>query len=338
MKILYGVAGVGLGHSSRASTIIKHLESKGHQIKIITYGQALRVLKKDFDVFKANGPNMVFKRGILKKRLTLKDNLENLPRNLRRWKKFHTLMQDFSPDICISDMDPLVPILSNWYSLPLISIDNQHRLTNLKLKIPKEHYKEYLIAKNVVKTFVRKADAFIITSFAKAPVRKPKTFLVPPILRPEILKANPSQKNHILVYLSRKDPSILKILKKIPEKFTIYGYNKNSISNNLHFKTKETFLSDLESCNAVIATAGFTLICESLYLKKPYLAIPLKGQFEQVLNCLQLQASGFGNYTENLNKEDINQFLSDLKKYKTKLQKYKPDNFKLLKVLDSQIK
>jgi uncharacterized protein (TIGR00661 family) len=194
MKILYGVAGVGLGHSSRASTIIKHLESKGHQIKIITYGQALRVLKKDFDVFKANGPNMVFKRGILKKRLTLKDNLENLPRNLRRWKKFHTLMQDFSPDICISDMDPLVPILSNWYSLPLISIDNQHRLTNLKLKIPKEHYKEYLIAKNVVKTFVRKADAFIITSFAKAPVRKPKTFLVPPILRPEILKANPSQK------------------------------------------------------------------------------------------------------------------------------------------------
>lgn len=337
MRILYGVAGVGLGHASRAATVIHHLESKGHQVKVITYGQALRALKKEFDVFKANGPNIAFRRGILKKRLTLKINSKNLPKNLWRARKFHRLMRDFNPDACITDMDPLVPILSNWYNRALISIDNQHRLTNLELKIPTEYYKEYLIAKNVTKTFVRKADVYIITDFAKGKIRKPRTFLVPPILRPEILSAKPQNKNHVLVYLSRKDSHVLKILKKIPEQFQVYGYNKKSKRSNLQFKKKETFLEDLKNCKAIIATSGFTLICEALYLKKPYFALPLKGQFEQLLNAIELKAEGYGNYSENLTTEQANNFLSNLDKYKIKIKKYNPDNYKLLKVLDKEM-
>lgn len=43
------------------------------------------------------------------------------------------------------------------------------------------------------------------------------------------------------------------------------------------------FLQDLASAKAVMATAGFTLISESLQLGKPYLAMPMDGQYEQQL-------------------------------------------------------
>jgi uncharacterized protein (TIGR00661 family) len=44
----------------------------------------------------------------------------------------------------------------------------------------------------------------------------------------------------------------------------------------------------------VIANSGFSLICEALYLGKPYLAIPVRHQFEQVLNAYYVDKMGYG--------------------------------------------
>ncbi|MBU0760680.1 MAG: hypothetical protein KJ600_02350 [Nanoarchaeota archaeon] len=46
MKTLYGVAGEGLGHSSRAMEVIPFLEKKGHEVLVVTYGQAYDVLDR----------------------------------------------------------------------------------------------------------------------------------------------------------------------------------------------------------------------------------------------------------------------------------------------------
>jgi uncharacterized protein (TIGR00661 family) len=50
----------------------------------------------------------------------------------------------------------------------------------------------------------------------------------------------------------------------------------------------------LSTAKAVIATAGFTLMSEALYLGKPYLAFPMQGQFEQHLNAHMLDLLGYG--------------------------------------------
>ena len=83
MKILYGVAGEGFGHSSRALVIGKYLESKGHEVVILTYGQAYKVLKNKFKVFRVRGLHLIFRRSILKKRKTFLYNLGHFPKNLR---------------------------------------------------------------------------------------------------------------------------------------------------------------------------------------------------------------------------------------------------------------
>jgi len=340
MKILYGVCGEGFGHSSRALVVGEYLEGKGHKVIFVTYGQGYKVLKNKFKVFKVKGLHMIFEKSVLKKRRTVLFNLRNFSKNFLSWKKFYKLMDDFNPDLCISDMEPIVPVLSNIYDIPLVSLDNQHRLTNLKLNIPSKYKQDYFLAKEVVNAFVRRAEYFIVTSFAKAPVNDKRTLIVPPIIRGDVRRVGARAKygEKILVYLTKKDRRVLSVLKKIPESFVVYGYNVNKVKGNLEFKTRESFLSDLKDCKAIIATAGFTLMGEAIYLKKPYLALPLRGQFEQVLNALFLKKVGFGDYSESLTEKEVLDFLSSLGKYRKKLKGYNPDYNRLFKVLDKTIK
>jgi uncharacterized protein (TIGR00661 family) len=337
MNILYGVCGEGFGHSSRAIAVASYLEQKGNKIKIITYSQGYDALKNRFDIFQVKGLHMVFEKNILKKRKTIAQNIDNFSVNLKRLNEFDSLIKDFPPDLCISDMEPIVPIISNWYSLPLISFDNQHRISHLKFNVPKEDYADYILAKEIIKAIAKKADQVIITSFAEMPLKdkyKRNTTIVPPIIREEIKNIKPKEGNKILVYLTKKNDAFLEILKDLNKEFTVYGYNTRKKEGNLKFKLSKTFLEDLSNCKAVIGTAGYTLISESIYLKKPYFAIPLGGQFEQLLNAIFIKNAGFGDYSKEPAEKDLVYFLYKLKDYRKKLKEYNPDYNKIYKILD----
>lgn len=342
MKILYGVCGEGLGHSSRAKTIIPYLESRGHEVKIIAYGQAIPVLKKEgFEVFKIRGATLKYKKGRLKKRETIKASLKNLFFNIKKSRQICNLMKE-KFDLCISDFEFTTAILSSLYSLPLISLDNQHRTANLELEIPKKYQKVFFYAYLITKIVASKADFYIITSFAKGKIKekyKQNTFIVPPVIRPEIKILKPKKENFVLVYLTKKDARIFKILKQIPEKFIVYGFkDKGKDKNIIYKKTGSYFIKDLSRCKAVIATAGFTLISEALYLKKPYLAFPLNNQFEQLTNALFLKQVGFGDYSDKPEKSKIENFLKNLEEYRKKMKNYKPDYNLLFKTLDKVLR
>jgi uncharacterized protein (TIGR00661 family) len=342
MKILYGLAGEGFGHSSRAREIIPYLQKKGHKVTVMTYGQAVSVLKKEgFDVFKIKGMHIHFKKGKMDRVETVKRSLGNFLSNLKKSKRIYGLMKR-GFDLCISDMEPLVPMLSNWYNLPLLNIDNQHRLVNLEFKVPDKYKTDFYFARFVTNLFVSKADGYVITSFSKAKIKdryKGKTYIVPPIIRKKVRKVKLKKKDKILVYFTKKDERVFKILKEIDEKFVVYGWNVEKKKGNMVFhKAGERFLKDLAECKAVIATAGFTLISEALYLKKPYFALPLEGQFEQTLNALFLKSSGMGDYSDEPDEKKIRKFIEEIGKYERKLKKYKPDYDLIFKVLDKVLK
>ena len=337
MRILYGVCGEGFGHSSRAKEIIKHLENKGHTILIITYGQATEVLK-EFNLIEIEGISLSFSQGKLSLSKTVIDNLKKIPKNLKNWDKIKEKISKFKPQICISDMEVLVPIISYWKGLPLISIDNQHRFTHMTLDIPTSYSKDFLIAKTAINACISRADAFIIMSFSKSKIirDKEKTYIVNPLLRNEIINLKKKESDFFLVYQTKPDSSLISILKNIPKKFIVYGYNKERQQGNLIFKkTNKNFINDLAASKAVIASSGFTLMSEAIYLKKPYFAIPLKGQFEQTLNSLFLQKSGLGTFSVNPREIEIRGFISNLNKYKQKLNANKTNPTQAIKVLDN---
>jgi uncharacterized protein (TIGR00661 family) len=183
----------------------------------------------------------------------------------------------------------------------------------------------------------------MILSFTREKPLSKKTLIVSPILREEIIRLKRKkieEKDKILVYLSKQSSSdFIDTLKNIPENFVIYGYNKNLREKNIEYKKAgPQFLKDLSECKAIIASAGFTLMSEALYLKKPYFAVPLKKQFEQILNAIYLKNSKMGDFSENPDENQLKDFIKNLKIYKKTLDNYQTNPDEAKEVLDRLLK
>ena len=59
-------------------------------------------------------------------------------------------------------------------------------------------------------------------------------------------------------------------------------------------RSVDGFLEDLVTARGVVTGGGFSLLSEAVYLGKPVLSVPLRGQFEQLMNARYLEREGFG--------------------------------------------
>ncbi len=322
-KIVYGVSGEGSGHSSRAAEILPFLEELGHEVKVVSYDRGYKNLRDDFDVFETEGLSISSADNKVSIVKTFTDNLKKLPyghKSLLLLKK--RLFREFRPDCVITDFEPMTAYLANYFDLPLITLDNQHRIRYMKLDTPSCLRKDQLLTETVIRAMVPRPDVSLVTTFYFGETKNDRTFLFPPIIRKNVLEVTASEMDHIIVYLTGGFESFIEMLKGFRrEKFIVYGYDKGHEQDNITCKpfSRDGFLRDLSSCRAVMATAGFTLMTESIYLKKPYLALPMIGQFEQELNALLLEQAGFGMNLRNIRKEAVSDFLYRLPEYREKL-------------------
>ena len=339
-KILYSLAGQGAGHGSRSKEIITHLISQGHELKILSYKQGYDLLSKFFRVEKIFGLTFDYHENKVRILPTLYKNALRLPQAKNSLQDILKLIKNFEPDLVITDFEPLACIAANLKRIPLVSIDNQHVLTDTVVKYPREYEKDATLAKAVTKLMIFNTKVNLTISFFKTKPKNKKTFVFPPILRSEVLKAKPKQGDYILVYVTSSSHELEKILLEVDCKFICYGFNKEGKKKNLLFKkpSKDKFFQDLANSKAVIANTGFTLIGEALHLGKPYLAWPVQSQFEQILNALYIEKSGYGLYAEKLDLVTINKFLKNLPKYRRKVKKYpRQDNRKILKKIEQVV-
>jgi uncharacterized protein (TIGR00661 family) len=174
-------------------------------------------------------------------------------------------------------------------------------------------------------------------------VRKERTSLHPPILRPEILAARPGEGEHLLVYqTSTTNTALVEMLAKCGRECRIYGMRRDLredvVEGNLRFRpfSEAGFIDDLRTARGVLASAGFTLMGEAVYLHRPMLALPLRKQLEQVLNGRYLEAEGYGMSVEDeLDDARFGQFLERLPDFERKLAGYHQDgNRDLLDALE----
>jgi len=339
-RILYGVAGEGMGHAIRSKVIIEHLLKK-HQLIVASSRKPYEFLSKNFDdVYDIHGLHINYKNNKVQSAKTLFQNAYKLPKgSYRTFRRLMRIIKNFKPEIVISDFEPFTGLVSKFFDTKLISIDNMHIMTNCKLKVPKRYYKDYIAAKLVINSFIIKADYYLINTFFYPEVRKKNTFLFPPILRDEILKAKVKNKGHILVYQTSESNKKLKnILKNIKEKFIVYGFDMAKTEENLIFKkfNEKEFIKDLASCGALITNGGFSTIVEAVYLGKPVLSEPVRKQFEQILSAIYLDRKGYGEFHKKLKKDNLDDFISNIDIYKDNLKKYrKGNNSRILKKLDN---
>lgn len=349
MKILYGVVGEGMGHAIRSSVILKKLLADGHDVHVVVSGRAYEFLKKQFpQVSKIWGLTMVMENNELQSRRTALKNigeaLEGWPANI---KQYFEVESAFEPDLVISDFESWTWMFAKWKRLPLICLDNIQIINRCKHSsdIIQDDYADFQLVRSVVKAKAPGADHYMITTFFYPKVRKKRTTLVPPILRDNILSATPTQGDHLLVYqTSETFASLPDTLRRLDRPVRIYGLRRDLteevVDGNLTWCpfSETKFVDDLASCAGVVASAGFTLMGEAVHLGKPYLATPVKKQFEQVLNARYIETLSYGMNRPEPTEADLREFIANLPRYNDGLATYtRQSNARTFEVLDGLI-
>lgn len=339
-NILYGVNGEGAGHSTRAKEVLSHLVARGHTVYVASFDRGLRNLKEHFDVTEIFGFGFSYVNNRVRYKRTIAKNLIHIPQAAKSLARLGHLVDERNVDLVITDFEPLCCHVGHKKGLPVISIDNQHCLTNATVSYPSKYRRDAAAAKLVTRLMTPRADAYLVISFFTAPVRKRNTFLFPPVLRQEILDASPSEGDHVLVYVTSPAPALAKVLGAVRCRFVAYGFAREAQDGNILYKkpSLDGFFADLVSARAVVANSGFSLVTEALHLGKPYLAVPVSHQFEQVFNAYWLEKSGYGAYWDTLNKERVEAFLYNLPHYRQVLTRYpRQGNGALLAKLDELV-
>lgn len=346
MKILYGVTGEGMGHAMRSRVVLEHLVAAGHTVEIMASGRAATFLGKRFEgVNTIHGLHMILEENRVRRGKTLWSNVlsgaTGVPRNIAA---YFELIGSFEPEVVISDFESWTYLYGKHRRLPILSIDNMqviHRCT-LPDDIIDANKLAFQLTRAFIKTKLPGCDAYFITSFFRPPTRKPDTYLFPPILRPEILAARPAPGDHLLVYQSGANEALQQALAATGLPCRIYGMRPGASEETregaLRFLpfSEAGFIDDLATCRAVIAVGGFTLMGEAVYLRKPMLALPLEGQFEQMLNARYLEREGYGMWTSDLSDPTVvPRFLERLPACERALASYQQtDNHELLAAVD----
>ena len=328
-RIIYGFSGEGSGHATRTREMAEYLIGQGHELKLASYDRGFAALHQDFDVVEIEGLTIASADNRVSVLKTIRDNLKRLPEELSSLRKMNSVFNDFKPDVVVCDFEPLTGYLAEHFDLPLITVDNQHNMRYVKHELPPHHGVEARVTKEIVRAMVPWPSVSLIISFVEAQTTNDFSFVFPPIVSRRIRDLVPSNKGHTLVYLTSGFDSLLPVLQEFTEEqFFIYGYDRHEVDGNLHFfpKSQVQFANHLASANAVIATAGFTLMSEALFLRKPYMALPMKGQYEQELNAWQLTQSGYGLGCEKPDADVIGHFLYRREEYRQQLKNYPSDD------------
>lgn len=330
--VFYCVCGEGMGHAIRTGVIVDRIKEK-YDVYLFSSDRAYEYLNSKFDnVYEIGGFNTVYTNNKVNNLKTLSEAIKRNPTNIKvGYENLYKKAVQLKPDVIVTDFEIYATLLSKIRSIPLISLDNIHMMTQTKIDYPKKYFGEMLKAKGVIKTYVMKPKIHILTSFFYPKIKpRKKAVIYPPIIREDILKLEPKEGNHIIVYqTSRESESLVNRLKALKnEKFIVYGFNKNEKDGNLIYKefNEDEFYDDLASSKAVICNGGFTFICEAIHLKKPIYSVPAIGNFEQLLNGFYVEKLGYGEYHEVMDAKKVENFLKRLPKYQKKLSKVKNYN------------
>lgn len=352
MRILYGVVGEGMGHATRSRVVLEHLLSAGHEVKVVVSGRAHKFLTErlakysNVSVEEIHGLTLSYFGNRLDKSESLFDNLKKAPKGIKKNVEVYRKVAEagFSPELVISDFESWAALYALNHFLPVISIDNMQIINRCKhdKAVAKGKGFNFRVAKLAVKIKMPGAYHYLVTSFFYPTVRKRRTTLVPPILRPEILAARREPGDHVLVYQTAgSNQALIPTLKKLPFRFRVYGMGRDGTDGNVTLRpfSETAFVDDLRTAKGVIAGGGFSLMSEAVTLHVPMLSVPIEQQYEQELNARWLERLGYGMWSEWLDQETVSEFLSKTDEYAHNLESFeRHDNSMLFGCLDELLR
>lgn len=283
MKILYAVQATGNGHISRAMELMPFLKQYG-EVDVFLSGSNSH-LQADLPIkFRSNGLSLFY------------GNTGGLD-YWRMWKELH-LKRIFREaqalpvekyDLVINDFDSITSLSCKLKKVK--SVGFGHQASFQSAYTPRDDKKD--IAGEIILKHYATSSAYIGLHFASY-----DDFIYPPVIKSEILYADPSDRGHITVYLSHySDEVVINALQKIKDvRFEIFSKKVKSVTSIGNIKllpiSNTGFTQSMIHSKAVITGAGFETPAEALYLGKQLLCLPIRGQYEQRCNAAALKDYG----------------------------------------------
>jgi uncharacterized protein (TIGR00661 family) len=334
VKVLYGVNGEGLGHATRSHVVIDALLRAGHDVRVMASGAAFKYLESRLGhVSEIFGPSFAMDHGEIRRWASVTHTVEAarraLPGSVRRWM---AAVREWRPDVVVTDFEPLSGIYARSWHRPLVCVDNIHMVVRCRHddEILADAHEDYRIARAVTEAMVPSAGDYVITTFFRPPLLRGRTVLVPPIVRPAIVAAEPVRGEHLLVYSGGSD-DVIEALRESGMPCRVYGMRDGpeagSSDGAIEYRPRSVdgFVDDLVSARGVVTGGGFSLLSEAVYLGKPVLSVPLRGQFEQLMNARYLDREGFGMCAPTVDARVLSAFLDGLDRCHDRLGEYVQD-------------
>lgn len=348
MRILFGVAGEGMGHATRSHAFLADLV-EDHEVLVVASGRAHDYLAQHFpEVREILGFSLAYEDNAIRRWETVVQNLRGAvsgwPSQVRA---FYEVARDFEPDVVVSDFESFVLTVARRERVPAISVDNIMMLDRCRHdeRIIGGDKLDFELARQIARTKAAGLRWAIVPTFFRPPLRRPATTLVAPVLREAVLGARPERGEHLLVYQTASgSETLVRALHETGLPCRLYGVRRDLTADltdgELVYRpfSEQGFLDDLRTARGVIAGGGFSLLSECVYLHKPALSIPVAGQFEQTLNARYLERLGYGEYAPAPTAAAVTGFLERLDDHERRLLVYSQDgNSEALATLREQL-
>ena len=262
---------------------------------------APKILEPEFRVHRIPNLGTVFRNYQVDVGATVRKAIPLLWHRQRYVDEVLRLIDQFKPDVCMTDLEYFVPRAAEKAGLHCLTLDHQHVITCCRHGwLPPRMWWDHLLQGITPRYLFRPTEQNLLVSFYAPPVQpRYHARVVPPILRESVLRLNPRDDGHVVVYQSNSTHRKLVdfLLQATDRPCYVFGYDRTEgREGNVIFmkKSEEGFLKLLEGCSYVIQGGGHTLMTEALHLGKPILSLPLKAMVEQCFNALYLERLNYG--------------------------------------------
>jgi len=283
MKIFYAIQATGNGHISRAVQLYPYLQKFGEVDFFLSGCNASLDINLPVK-FKSEGCSLHYSKcgG-----LNYWDIAKNL--NPKQIYKDADALPLKNYDIVINDFDSITSLACKMQKVH--SIQFGHQASFISPNTPRPE-KRSLIGEMILKHYAP-SPKNIGLHFDRY-----DDFIYPPIIKDEIVYAEPKNSEHITVYLpSFQQDCLEKAFNKLPNLKFHWFLNgikeKHTIRNVTYFPiNQEYFNKSLIKCEGIITGGGFETPSEALYLGKKLLSIPIRKHYEQECNAAALKKLG----------------------------------------------
>lgn len=319
MKIIFIIQGEGRGHRMQAVALKEILERHGHDLIKVFMGTGFRSVL-------SRVPDNIFRSAtyflspfFIKNRngqgislwLSFIINIILSPVYLFEVIRMRIMIRKFSPEVIINFYDIIggISTLFTTKDTRKYCISHHFFLEHPDFTWPQERIPEKLLLlahSGITSLSSHKKLALSFTQSHNIPEKR--LTIIPPLLRKEILNAQPDDQGFNLIYTlypgyyheieewcKENTDTKVKLFSEFPD------LPSCNVRNLEVFDIDEKEFTDaLCKCSGVSCTAGFETLAEAAFLGKQLQVVPTGDHFEQFCNAIDLERAGLGLKKDHL--------------------------------------